>query len=86
MNAFVESWDTAEEGLFERWAFLRFMVMSGGAANAPVSSFAQDGYTFEFEKAQGFRMVAGEGEGVQQLPRGLSIGPFRLSVTGGGGE
>jgi cyanophycinase len=71
---------TSEDGIFERWALLRFLA-AAGASDASQFTFAQDGYSFAFQKARGFQTVSWNEEGVEGLPAGLSVGPFTLSVA-----
>jgi hypothetical protein len=68
--------------LFEDWNLLTFFA---GSAASPETEFAftQDGFDFEFRKADGYRAVAApEGEGVQGLPPGLAAGPLHLTFDG----
>jgi cyanophycinase len=74
---------TTEDGIFERWSLLRFL---GAMADSEATdiTFSQNDHAFHFEKMEGFRARSWEGPGVEGLPAGLSLGPFRLSVLATG--
>jgi cyanophycinase len=67
--------------LFERWGLLRFLAASARSDQAEFS-FTQDGHAFEFTKGPGYEALAGEGEGIEGAPQGLSVGPLILRFSG----
>lgn len=74
-----EHFGSADVDLFSSRALARVLLE---LATAPESEFTfrQEGHFLEFREEPGFRAMARDGSGGRDLPRGLFLGPFVLSV------
>ena len=65
--------------IFSPWNFLHVLLAAGTAPDT-LLTFRQEGHFLEFRKEADFQILAWDGLGIQGTPRGLSLGPFVLSV------
>lgn len=69
----------AATDVFEDWKLLDLLHSMAMAPDTLVT-FREAGHVVEFRKAEGFRALAGSGEGIRGTPKGLFLGPLVVSV------